>query len=279
MTMPLNLIFVRHGLSEANIMQKAGKSGDYSYYTDEVVTVPDRNWRLAPEGRSQAAVAGEYINSLFAEGFDRYIVSPYTRTRETAALLQLPDARWEENRVVRERSWGEIDSMSREEFKKNYPQNAIYKKKDPLYWRAPAGESIASVSEDRVRNLLGTLHRENSGQNVIAVTHGDYISSSRLTIERLSDEEYLRRDADPKHSVKNCTVLQYTRKNPETGEIAGKLSWVRLGWPVKDSYGNWTMEETPWEFFDREYLTNEELLGRAHLVNNWNFSQRLEGTQ
>ena len=54
MSMPDNLVFVRHGQSEANIVQKASKEGDNSYYTDDVMTVPDRSWRLTKLGIAQA---------------------------------------------------------------------------------------------------------------------------------------------------------------------------------------------------------------------------------
>lgn len=272
MTMPRNLVLVRHGFSEANFIQKSAKNGDNSHYTEDVVTVPDRNWRLAEEGTKQAPTAGAYVNALFTEGFDRYMVSPYTRTRETAALLGLEGADWEENRALRERSWGEIDSMSREEFNSRYPQNAIYKAKDPLYWRPPAGESIASVSEDRVRNVLSTLHRENSDQNVVAVSHGEFMWATRLVLERWSDEDFIEKDHDPNEKIHNCTVLQYTRVNPFVeGDVAPKLSWVRRAWPIQLEDESWTMEETPWEEFHRSSYSNEELLARAHVVENWDF--------
>ena len=68
--------------------------------------------------------------------FDRYMVSPYVRTRETAATMALPKAKWEENRVLRERSWGEINTITKDEFKTNYARNWNFKNTDPLYWRA-----------------------------------------------------------------------------------------------------------------------------------------------
>ena len=80
------------------------------------------------------------------------------RTRETAATMALPKAKWEENRVLRERSWGEINTITKDEFKNNYARNWNFKNTDPLYWRPPAGESIADVAEDRVHNILTCLH-------------------------------------------------------------------------------------------------------------------------
>lgn len=261
MVMPRNLFLVRHGQSEANVMQRASKAGDPSLYTEETMTVPDRSWRLTELGVQQAKVAGAWIAEQNIE-FDRAIVSTYTRTRETAANLGL-DVRWEENRVIRERSWGEIGSMSKQDFARKYSQNAAYRENDPLYWAPPAGESIANVAENRVRNILSTLHRENARDNVLMVTHGEFMWATRLVLERWSDEEFLRRDADKAQMIHNCTVLQYSSTDPNTrNSVREKLNWVRRCWPVQVD-GEWTMFVGDWEEFNRKYFTDNDLLERA----------------
>lgn len=262
MTMPRNLVLVRHGQSEANVMQGAAKAEDHALFTEDMMSVPDRSWRLTTWGVQQAQTAGRWMQDEL-QGFDRHVVSPFIRTRETAAHLGITAAQWEENRVVRERSWGEIDSIPKAIFEVDYPTNYLLKRKDPLYWAPPAGESIANVAENRVRNLLNTLHRENSGQNVVVVTHGEFIWATRLVLERWSDEEFLARDKDPGHRIHNCTVLHYTRIDPVTGEESEKLRWVRRAWPMMDLDGHWDMEVGPWENFDRPYLSNGDLLALA----------------
>ncbi len=112
MSMPLDLYVIRHGESEANVIVQAGEQGDNSLYTQDNVTVPDRSWRLTATGRKQADCIGRWLVSQ-QQLFDRYMVSPYVRTRETAATMALPKAKWEENRVLRERSWGEINTITR----------------------------------------------------------------------------------------------------------------------------------------------------------------------
>lgn len=257
MVMPRNLVLVRHGQSEANIMQKASKAGDQSLYTEETTTVPDRSWRLTAQGVQQARTAGAWLAGQGIE-FDRAITSTYTRTRETAGHID-PDRLWEENRVIRERSWGEIGSMSKQEFARRYAQNKAYRDSDPLYWAPPAGESIANVAENRVRNILSTLHRENAAENVLMVTHGEFMWATRLVLERWSDEEFLRRDEDKSETIHNCTVLHYTSVNPVTGETGTKLNRVRRAWPVQVD-GEWTMYVGEWEEFTRPYLTGAQLL-------------------
>ena len=148
MGMPLDLYVIRHGESEANVIISAGEQGDNSLYTQDNVTVPDRSWRLTATGRKQADCIGRWLVSQ-QPLFDRYLVSPYVRTRETAATMALPKAKWEETRVLRERSWGEINTITKDDFKTNYARNWMFKNTDPLYWRPPAGESIADVAKNR----------------------------------------------------------------------------------------------------------------------------------
>jgi broad specificity phosphatase PhoE len=264
MTMPRNLVFIRHGQSEANVRQQASKAGEDVPYTDEYMTIPDRSWRLTARGVQQAITAGAWLNEQFP-AFDRHIVSPYTRTRETAGHLQLTGAQWEENRAVRERGWGEIDSISRAMFAEKYPENYRLYKKDPIYWAPPAGESIAVMSENRVRNLLNTLHRENSEDDVAVQTHGEYMWGARLTLERLSDEEYMELDEDPSQRMHNCMVLRYTRVDPVTQKLAPRLSWLQRAWPVEED-GVWTMKVTPWMYFERTRYTSADLLSKAEVL-------------
>lgn len=214
MSMPLDLYVIRHGESEANVIVQAGEQGDNSLYTQDNVTVPDRSWRLTATGRKQADCIGRWLVSQ-QQLFDRYMVSPYVRTRETAATMALPKAKWEENRVLRERSWGEINTITKDEFKNNYARNWNFKNTDPLYWRPPAGESIADVAEDRVHNILTSLSRKSDSESVVMVTHGDFMLALMLTIEDLADEEFLHRaDSTTGRSptAPACTIHAATRK-------------------------------------------------------------------
>lgn len=261
MGMPNNLVMVRHGRSEANVLQAAAKVEGYdnSLHTEERVTVPDRSWRLTPEGVVQAHIAGIWINKNLPS-FDRFIVSPYVRTRETAGALGLNDARWEENRGVRERNWGMIGSMPLSQFESIWPFSAVIKDTDPLYWQAPSGESVAGVAENRVRSLANTLHRENNGENVIIQTHGEFMQASLVFFERWSDEQFMEFDQDKSRKIHNCTVIHWTRTDPETGEYAKKLKWRRIAYPHQDEQGNWSMVVEPWVHFDRKYYSNDDLL-------------------
>lgn len=153
MTMPLNLIFVRHGHSEANEAMGQAKKGDNRLLTPDFREIPGHRWRLTEKGREQARIAGDWIRANMATRFDRYYASPFVRTMETAAHLELPNTEWRLDQRLRERDWGEINSVPPPEHQTRYPQNALIKKIDALYWRPPAGESIADVRL-RVRKFL-----------------------------------------------------------------------------------------------------------------------------
>ena len=267
MGMPLDLYVIRHGESEANVIVHAGEQGDNSLYTQESVTVPDRSWRLTATGRKQADCIGRLLVAQ-QPIFDRYLVSPYVRTRETAATMALPKAKWEETRVLRERSWGEISTITQDEFKNNYERNWIFKRTDPLYWRPPAGESIADVAEDRVHNLLTSLNRHSESQSVVTVTHGDFMQALMLTLEDLSDEEFLHRYDSDDWKVTNCTCLHYTRRDPDTGRTTERLRWEQTARPVFDQQtGRWEISVEPWREFQRPLLSNGDLVDVVQSVD------------
>lgn len=256
MVMPNNYIIVRHGESEGNVAVEAAKSGDDSYYTDKFVTTPGTQWRITADGIMQANAIGAFINSENID-FDQYFVSPYVRTRMTAAQLQLNNAQWFINRTYREREWGECDTLTLQQFKEQYPNSARVKKNNPLYWCPPGGESIAEVAENRVRNILDTLHRQYSHKNVIAVTHGETMWAHRLVLDRWNDEEFNNNDANKDMKIHNCQAIHYRRSDPSSD---GHLNQYRIITPIKQSDGSWVAEVTThWTDFSFNTYSNEEL--------------------
>lgn len=266
MGMPLDMYVIRHGQSEANVIVQAGEHGDNSLFTQDNVTVPDRSWRLTATGRKQADCIGKWLVSQ-QPLFDRYLVSPYVRTRETAATMALPKAKWEETRVLRERSWGEISTITQDDFRNNYPRNWMFKRTDPLYWRPPAGESIADVAEDRVHNLLTSLNRRAESESVVIVTHGDFMQALMLTLEDISDEEFLHRNGNYDWRITNCTCLHYSRRDPVSGRTSNRLRWEQTARPELDpETGRWQVVVEPWREFKRPLLSNGDLVSVVHSV-------------
>ena len=252
MPMPNNLILVRHGRSEGNVVVDAAKKGDESGYTDEFRDTPGRRWHLTPEGRQQAIKAGEWILKNIGENFDKYYTSSYTRARETAALLNLPNAKWMIDRRLRERDWGDIDSLPRSEFHETFPLSAQTKHINSLYWRPPGGESIADTGM-RFRDFLDTLIRECADKDVIAVNHGEFMWAARAHLEYMTDDEWMAADKDPSQKIHNGHIFHYSRINPDTKEQADHINWVKRICPAEGL-------ETDWIPIVRHIYTNEELL-------------------
>jgi broad specificity phosphatase PhoE len=93
MAMPIDLVFVRHGQSEANIVQVADKDGFAHEMHEEVNERPDWEQRLSRLGIQQAHKAKDWVDQNLggAESFDFRYFSPFLRTRETAAYIGGPD--------------------------------------------------------------------------------------------------------------------------------------------------------------------------------------------
>jgi len=149
--------------------------------------------------------------------------------------------------------------MTKSWFKSTYERNAFIKEINSLYWRPPGGESIADVRL-RVRNLFDTLHRECAGQSVIIVTHVEFMWAARAELEYMTDERWVELERDPSQKMNNTQILQYSRKNPVTGEIRKNFGWRRSICPWKDSI------DAEWIPIERKRFTNEELLEQVNKI-------------
>jgi len=248
--MPVDLLLVRHGESEGNVAVHASKRGDDTHILNpEFRERHSSMWRLTEQGVAQAQQAGAWIRENFpvsasndldgadadegfgdavpAGSFDRYYVSAYTRALETAAHLNLPQARWFISPNLRERERGTEDLLSREE-RELLVESARVRKATPLYWRPLNGESIADTCT-RVRDLFATLHREVPEGRVIVVCHGEVMEAARVLLERLTPDEYAAwtDSKDPADRIHNGQVFHYTRRDPVTGAISKHLNWKR----------------------------------------------------
>ncbi|MFZ2384142.1 MAG: histidine phosphatase family protein [Candidatus Nanopelagicales bacterium] len=256
MTLPTDLVFVRHGQSEANVVQRAEKVAIRS--GDAVVVPPgfydrhDWQFRLSPLGREQAEVAGTFFDGGLGRHFDVGYVSPHMRARETAALLGGSDFPWLIDDRLRERDWGVYGAVPRSERTELFPLTERQQQNSPWYAHFDGGESLASGVFARVRDFLGTLHRERADQRVIAVTHGEFMWTARYVLERMLPEEWEALDADKSKRIRNCTILEYTRRDPQTGDVQPTLQWRRLRYtdePARSPHGGeWVRLATKRQF-------------------------------
>lgn len=269
MSMPTHLVFVRHGQSEANIVQKHDDHGVDPTIAAAVFGRPDWQHRLSPLGIEQAKNAGEWMRQHVGEleEFDALYVSPFFRTRETAAHLGGPELEgWTVDDRVVERSWGVYGKVPRAEQRSQFPLTAAEKAANPWYTRLDGGESMPDVY-GRFRDFQGTLHREQADKRVLVVSHGDFINAARYGIERMMPEEWEKLDSDKRYTLRNCTVLEYTRINPhDPSDVREKIRWRRYTYPdaphESPDKGEWV------ELSDRRRYTGKELLAQAEQSPN-----------
>ena len=264
MAMPIDLVFVRHGQSEANIVQAADKGGVAHELGQLVNDRPDWEQRLSGLGVRQALKAKEWIDSHLggAASFDFRYFSPYLRARETAAHIGGPDCgQWIiEDRLV-ERSWGIYGTLSKAEREKMFGLTTKMYQQSPWYTKLEGGESRYEVS-GRFRDFQGTLHREGADKRVLVVTHGDLMGIARYNIERMLPEQFEEMENDESQTMTNCTVLHYSRRNPKSPkEVREKLSWRRIVNPTEvatSPFGGEWIELPP-----RPAYTGTDLLRQA----------------
>ncbi|MBI5742236.1 MAG: phosphoglycerate mutase family protein [Candidatus Niyogibacteria bacterium] len=238
MTLPIDLVLVRHGESEMNVAIHRSENGDHSAYTPAFRERHTSNMRLTDLGQKQAILAGEWLRSEFPAGFfHRFVASEYARATETAALLGLPGANWYRDFYLRERDWGQKDV-------------------EPFYWIPFGGESLAALCQ-RIDLVLELLRRECSEKRVIIVCHGEVMLGFRIRIEKLSQTKFKEIYLSPKQEdrIKNCQILHYTRRDPQSGAIARHIDWMRMVRPAVTPI--WT---TGWREIVRPRYTNDDLL-------------------
>lgn len=231
MTMPRRHVQVRHGQSEANVVQKELLGELDPAIVAEIYARPDWMQRLSPLGVEQAKNAGDWIRREIGSlaSFDVIYVSPFLRTFETACHAA-GDERVDltpEDRII-ERDWGLYGKLSRADQERYYPETYSHKKANPLYARLDSGESIMDVFL-RWRDMAGTLHREYPEGQVLMFNHGDYQMTDRYASERMLPEEFIALMEDHTQDTLNCSVLDRTRVNPNDPEdVRAKLHWMRI---------------------------------------------------
>lgn len=263
MTLPIDLVFVRHGQSEANIVQQREKREPEFRPPPEFNDRHDWQYRLSADGRDQAQTAATFFDNRLAAHFDVGYVSPFIRTRETASLIGGPDFAWLIDDRLRERDWGHYGTIPAADRAEQFPLTEKQRERSPWYAHMDGGESLASGVFARVRDFLGTLHRERADQRVVVVTHGEFMWTARYVVERMLPEEWEALDADESNRIRNCTLLEYTRRDPETGTLQSRIGWRRIRYTDSDSSPHGGL----WEpLGGRRFFTGQQLAEMAHAV-------------
>jgi uncharacterized phosphatase len=137
---------------------------------------------LNETGIAQAKVAGEVIANAADDGNDWDVIlsSPLSRARDTAVMvseaLGVPGISIEE--LLLERSFGEAEGLSHEEWKAKYNDTN----------HVPGGETLEQL-EARAWVLLQRLLEQHEGKRVLTVSHGALI---RTLLRLVSNGEFPR---------------------------------------------------------------------------------------
>ena len=252
-----DVVLVRHGESEGNVAFNRSMAGDHSLYTGEFLERHSSFWRLTDRGRAQALTTGAWMREHMRTDFDGHFSSEYLRAMETSALLNVPDARWKPEVMLRERDWGEYDLASQYERRVAFRRYEARRRRESLFWSPPGGESLAQVVQRVDSVLLFTNRRFESGR-VCFVCHGELMWAFRLRFERLTQLQYRQMQADPQVAdrIHNCQVLHYSRRDPNTGELYEDFKYMRSVCPWDLS-----LSDSSWRTIDRSGgLTDAQML-------------------
>lgn len=249
MSYPEKLILVRHGQSEANLVQK-----NLIPRPDNFHERHDTHMRLSKEGIRQAQITGQWFKENNIK-FDRHYVSPLIRTVETAVNLNLTGP-WKLEDLIRERDWGEYGTFSYEEQEELFTVSKMLKNQFAWYWKPQGGEGLATGVRLRAETILTRLNELENVRNVILVSHGEFISVTRFLIENLTPYEWVEKDKDKNHTIHNAMVYEYSRTNPSNPRDKRDFyTWRRATcpWDTTKSHdnGEWV------EIANTEYTTED----------------------
>jgi 2,3-bisphosphoglycerate-dependent phosphoglycerate mutase len=202
---PIRLFLVRHGESEANLDKSV------------VSRFPDHYIALSPEGKAQAAKAGEHLATALADSRVRLLVSPYVRTRQTAEMieqaLEAANISFDRREAIelRELEFGLFDGIPDEDLHDAHPVAYDHYEKykrfaGEFFAPMPLGESRCNVA-DRVKGIFGTILRDASPDRTdpisdfVIVSHGVTIRCFRMQWMHYPWEWY-----DQQRNPRNCSV-------------------------------------------------------------------------
>lgn len=187
MGMPYDLVIIRHGESEANVVHRQESDGVIHPNHVDVYERPDWLQRLSPKGIDQAKSAGEWLRNNFIDPnkFDRCYGSTFMRTRETAYHVGGEQSHWLLDDRLKERDWGKFGASPKEERALLFPDTFKNHKVNKWYSRMDGGESLADNVLMRVRDFIGTLQRDMDGKKVLIVSHGEFMLTMRYLLERM----------------------------------------------------------------------------------------------
>lgn len=205
----MQMFLIRHGESMQNTKE------NYE------VGLPDHKVYLSEKGKIQAHDTGIFLRDYVKlQKIDlskaTLWVSPYTRTRETASILneELGVKNVKEDITLIEQRYGLFSDKDIETIKKLYPQefacyDNFWRNDGRFYAKLPQGESPYDVAL-RTKQFIDTIFRDDSDPLFI-VSHGTTIKTIIMNWFHHSPE-WFNAELNPD----NCSVRLITSKNRES---------------------------------------------------------------
>ncbi len=188
-----------------------------------VVGLPDHKVYLTEKGKEEAHLAGEYLSKYIKENnidLNNAVmwVSPYTRTRETAQIINgyLNINKVKEDITLIEQRYGLFSDKEISILKELYPNefshyDNYYQNEGKFYAKLPQGESPFDVAL-RTKQFIETIHRDKE-DILFVVSHGTTIKTIIMNYLHYSPEWYSK---EP--TPKNCSIRLIESNNKYTTE-------------------------------------------------------------
>lgn len=184
----MKIFLIRHGESMQNTKE------NYS------IGLPDHKVYLTEKGKEEAKLAGKFLNQYIIDNnidLSNSVmwVSPYTRTRETANIINdiLNIKKVKEDITLIEQQYGLFSDKEIEMIKTLYPDqfayyDNYYQNEGKFYAKLPQGESPFDVAL-RTKQFINTIYRDKEDV-LFVVSHGTTIKTIVMNFFHYSPEWY-----------------------------------------------------------------------------------------
>ena len=195
----MKIFLIRHGESMQNTKE------NYK------IGLPDHKVYLTEKGKEDAKKAGEFLKQYIEDnsiGLDNSVlwVSPYTRTRETANIINsiLGIEKVKEDITLIEQQYGLFSDKEIETLRIMYPEqfsfyDNYYQNDGKFYAKLPQGESPFDVAL-RTKQFINTIYRDKEDV-LFVVSHGTTIKTIVMNFFHYSPEWY---NCEP--TPENCSI-------------------------------------------------------------------------
>ena len=164
------------------------------------IGLPDHKVYLTEQGKEEARLAGEFLRKYIIDNdidLSNSVmwVSPYTRTRETASIINesLGLKKVKEDITLIEQQYGLFSDKEIETLKAMYPDqfafyDNYYQNDGKFYAKLPQGESPFDVAL-RTKQFIDTIYRDKEDV-LFVVSHGATIKTIVMNFFHYSPEWY-----------------------------------------------------------------------------------------